>query len=390
VTSKKKVSKNKKIASQKKTSKRKGPSMDELLKKYGTQVKSMSFGDKVQGKILEITPKRVVVDIGGKSEGLVAEKAYKEAENLIKTLKVGENISASVIVPETPEGFTILSLRQTVQDVVWKRLEEAYKKGSSLIVDGKLVTQAGIVADIGGLNAFIPKSQLGREVSRNPQSLIGKSIKVKVIDLDRDSNRIVLSEKQVSEKKEIELARKAMKGVKKGDVYEGVVTSIYDFGCFVRIKVKVGADKKQVVVPLEGLVHISEISWDKVDNLNDIVTIGDKVKVKVIGKDIPAGKQGIDKPALSIKQAQKDPWESIEEKYAKEVRVKGKVVRVSDFGMFVVLEPGVEGLVHVTKIPPGKKFSKGDEVSVYIEEVDGRSRKMSLGLVLTEKPVGYK
>jgi small subunit ribosomal protein S1 len=134
---------------------------------------------------------------------------------------------------------------------------------------------------------------------------------------------------------------------------------------------------------LEGLVHISELSWDKIGKPEEIVSVGDNVKVKVIGK-----KNG--KLALSIKQTQKDPWEEAEKRYPKDKKVEGKVVRVSDFGMFVSLEPGVEGLVHITKIPPTKKFEVGDDVNVVIEEIDSKAKKLSLGLVLTAKPVGYK
>ena len=134
---------------------------------------------------------------------------------------------------------------------------------------------------------------------------------------------------------------------------------------------------------MEGLVHISEIAWEKVDNPGDLVSEGDEVKVKVIGIKN-------EKLAFSIKQALKDPWIEADKKYEIDDKVKGKVIRVSDFGLFIQLEPGVEGLLHITKIPPGKNLSRGDEVNVSIEEVDAENRKIALGLVLTEKPVGYK
>ena len=136
-------------------------------------------------------------------------------------------------------------------------------------------------------------------------------------------------------------------------------------------------------MPIEGLVHVSEFSWGKIEKPSDVVSEGKEVVVKVI--DIADGKL-----SLSFKQAQKDPWEEVEKKYKKEAKVKGKVIRRSDFGIFVELEPGVEGLIHMTKIPPGEKFEEGQEVNVYLEEIDGKKRKISLGLILTRKPIGYK
>jgi small subunit ribosomal protein S1 len=354
-------------------------SMDELLEKYGSKVKNYSRGDRVEGTILEITPKRVVVDIGGKSEGLIAEKTYKEAESYIKTLKVGDKISASIIVTETPEGFCVLSLRKVVRDAIWKKIAESLSKHTPMSIEGKAVNAAGVMVNISGLTGFIPKSQLGREAAKSPNSLIGKRFEAVVIDADRTGNKIVLSEKEVSEKEELGFIREAIEKIKEGDEFEGEVGGIYDFGCFVKIT----TGKGKTSTKLEGLVHISELSWDKVVKPSDVVSVGEKVKVKVIGKT-----KG--KLAFSIKQAQDDPWEDVSKKYKKDKKVKGRVTKLSDFGIFVALEPGIEGLIHMTKIPPGKSFNKGDEVNVYVEEVNKKARKISLGLVLTEKPVGYK
>lgn len=363
------------------SSKAEPQTMADLLAAYGDSVKRLSLGDKVTGTITAKLPGRVVVDIGGKSEGIIAEKAYKEAESLIRNLKVGDKIHAQVIVSETPDGYTVLSLRQATQDASWKRLEDSENNGTPIMVEGRVLTSAGIMVDVNGLTGFIPKSQLGKTTSKNLQNLIGKRFEAVVIDTDRISNKVVLSEKEISEKDELELVRNAIKTVKDGDVFEGEVTSIYDFGCFVKIEVPIKESKEKV--ELEGLVHISELSWDKVARSEDAFRVGEKVKVKVIGKT-----NG--KLALSVRQTQVDPWEQIEEKYKKEARVKGTISKVTDFGVFVQLEPGIEGLVHLTKIPPGKKLLRGDSVNVYVEEVDPNEKRISLGLVLTEKPVGYK
>lgn len=355
--------------------------MEDLLAQYGASVKRLSLGDKVKGRITAKLPGRVVVDIGGKSEGIIAEKAYKEAESLIKNLKVGDEIEAQVIVSETPDGYTILSLRQATADASWRKLQDSRENGTPITVEGISVTSAGIMVDVNGLTGFIPKSQLGKITAKNPQALIARRFEAVVIDTDRMSKKVVLSEKEVSEKDELELVREAIKQVVEDDTYEGEVTSVYDFGCFVKVNVPLKGVEEEI--ELEGLVHISELSWDKVGRAEDAFRVGDKVKVKVIGKT-----NG--KLAFSIRQTQEDPWDKIEDKYKKESRVKGTISKLTDFGVFVQLEPGIEGLVHLTKIPPGKSLAKGDSVNVYVEEIDPKEKRISLGLVLTEKPVGYK
>ena len=354
------------------------PTMDELLKKYNQVTRSLKVGDVVVGKIIDITPKAVFLDIGGKSEGIVAEKAFKEAESLIKNLKIEDEVKAKVLVTESRNGYVVLSLRATLYEQLWKKVLESLEKGDALDVVVKSVSNAGLMVDFSGLTGFIPKSQIGKEALASIDSLIGKNIKAVVIDAQKENNKIVLSEKEVSEAKELAIVREAVEKVKIGEIFEGEVSAIYDFGCFVKVKV----DKKDKI-PLEGLVHISELSWEKIGKPEDVASIGDKVKVKVIGKNCG-------KLSFSIKQIKGDPWENVEKRYKKEAKFKGTVSKVSNFGVFVTLEPGVEGLVHITKIPPDKRLLKGEDVDVYVEEVNRAKKKISLGLILKEKPMGYK
>jgi len=355
--------------------------MEELLAQSGGKIHAYTRGEKIEGVVVDITNKKVALDIGGKSEGLVAEKAFDEAKEFIKTLKPGDKVLATVIIPESPDGTTILSFRHAAQDSSWKKLEDSLTKGTPVEARVRGVNPSGVNVEIDGLSGFIPGSQLGKSVSKNIQNMIGRSLQVKAIEVSRQQNRIVLSEKAVSEASQIETAKKALDVVKEGEIYDGEVTSVLDFGCFV--KVMVGDKGKKKKTELEGLVHVSELSWKKVDSPSDIVASGDKIKVKVIGKE-----KG--KLSLSVKQAQKDPWDDIDKRYIKDAKVKGEVVKISDFGVFIQIEPGVEGLVHLTKIPPGKKLGKGDKVDCYVEEIDKATRRLSLGLVLTQKPVGYK
>lgn len=355
--------------------------MDELLSTYGGDFSGISVGSKVKGIVTEKSSGKLVVSIGAKSEGLVAERAYKEAEDYIKTLSIGDEIEGTVLVSETPDGYTILSLRRSAENATWEKIEDAKNKLTPVAVDVKGVVPSGLTVFYNGLTGFIPTTQLGREISKNTQNLIGKRISVIIIDFDRSTNKVILSEKEVSEKEELEKARDVMENLKEGEIFEGEVTTIYDFGCFVKIEVGKGKDKEKI--PLEGLVHVSELEWNKVSTPDEVVKVGDKVKVKLIGRRNS-------KLAFSIRQTQDDPWVQISEKYGKDKEYKAEVVKISDFGVFVQLEPGVEGLIHITKIPPDKKLHIGDEVKVYVEDIDKETKKLSLGLVLTEKPVGYK
>jgi len=378
VTVKKKSTRKK--STSRKTSLRGEPkSMAELLQLYGGAPKGLTRGQKVKGKVTEKSSKRLLLDIEGKGEGLVAEKAFDEAKSFIKGLEVGDEVIAEVIVAETPDGFTILSLRKAAQETAWEKLKEAKKEKKAIGVLAKGVNPSGVVVDVVGLTGFIPGSQLGKQVSKNPSGLVGKNFKAQVLELDRLTNKIILSEKAESEGEDMKLASKALKKIKKGEVYKGRVVTVASFGCFVEIKEKIEGKE----VPIEGLVHVSELSWGKIEKPSDVVSEGEEVVVKVI--DTADGKL-----SLSFKQAQKDPWEEVEKKYKKEAKIKGKVVRRSDFGIFVELEPGVEGLIHMTKIPPGEKLEEGQEVNVYLEEIDVKKRKISLGLILTRKPIGYK
>lgn len=363
----------------KKISKSEPKSMAELLQAYGGAPKGLTRGQKIKGRVIEKSPKRLLLDIEGKGEGLVAEKAFDEAKGFIKGLEVGDEVTAEVIVAETPDGFTILSLRKAAQEAAWEKLKEVKEKKKAIGVLAKGVNPSGIVVEIEGLTGFIPGSQLGKQASKNPSGLVGKNFKAQILELDRLANKIILSEKAESEREDVKRASQALKKVKKGEVYKGRVVTVADFGVFVEIKEKIEGKE----VPIEGLVHVSELSWGKVEKPSDAVSEGKEVTVKVIDT---AG----DRLSLSIKQAQKDPWEKAEKRYKKDAKVKGKVTKHSDFGVFVELEPGIEGLIHMTKIPPGKKFGESQEIDVYVEEIEAKKRKISLGLVLTRKPVGYK
>ena len=353
--------------------------MADLLKRKEIRIPRIETGQKIMAKVVEITKKSVILDIGGKSEGLVIDDAFDEARDLIKTLAAGDEVWTKIIVPETSEGVTLLSLRQAAYEAFWNELTEAKNSSKEVTVLGKHANETGVSVEVDGVNGFIPISQLGKKAYSNPQELIGKRFPAKIIEIDRQKGRIVLSEKAVSEKDEVKLQEDALKALAGGEIVEGVIMKLTTFGAFVEIPASVG--KKEIKI--EGLVYITELSWEKRINLEEVYKVGDKIKVKVLG--LRDGKL-----ALSAKQAQKDPWEEVERKYKKDSKIEGKVARISDFGIFIEIEFGIEGLLHLTKIPPGRSFKVGEAVNCYIEEVDAKGRRISLGLVLTSKPIGYK
>ncbi len=348
--------------------------MEDLLKKYDASIKGFKRSEKITAKLLEIGKKSASFDIGGKAEGIVGDAYFQEAREFIKGLKPGDSVTATVMDPETYNGTVLLSLRHAASNSLWEKAEKFKKDSTPINVMVRNVNNAGIVVDWEGINGFIPSSQVGKK-AKDKDDLTGNSITVKITEIDKSRKKIVFSEKAVSESANIEAIKKALVKIKEGEIYEGDVVTVTDFGLFVSIKVE--------KTNIEGLVHVSEIAWNKTEKPSSAFNPGDKVKVKVIGKKD-------DKLALSIKQAQEDPWKNVSEKFKVEGKGKGKVMRVSDFGAFIEMAPGIEGLVHITKIPPATRLTKGEEVNYYIEEIDPKNKKIALGLVLSSKPVGYK
>jgi ribosomal protein S1 len=351
--------------------------MEELLAMTGYSLKGFKRGDTVKGRVGQIIGRTILVDVGGKMEAIISESEYETARDYLKSLKVGDEVSGYVVSPESDSGQMVLSLRRAAADNRWKLFEEALDSQSVMTGHAKGVTKGGLLVEVEGMVGFVPSSQLSKEVVDNPEKLVNKVVMVKVIEVDRDQNRLVLSEKAVTESAEIEERRKALAAVKQDGIYTGKVVGVVPFGVFVEIPV----DGQK----LEGLVHISEISWEKVDSVGKSVKEGDEVEVQVIGTDEENGKL-----ALSMKRLRDDPWKEMASKYPVESKHKGKVVKVMPYGVFVNLDKGIEGLIHASKMPADMSFKEGDEVDVFVESVDLDKRRLSLGVVLMAKPVGYK
>jgi len=379
---------------------KKPQTMEELLAQTGYKLKGLKKGQKVKGVVTDVTKKMILIDIGAKTEGVVIEKEYELAREMMEGLQVGDEVEAYVGSPENERGQILLSLRQTVMNKRWELFEQLLKTKKAVEVRGLEVNKGGIIVKVQGVRGFVPSSQFGRQYLGRLDKLQNKPFQVKVIEVDREKNRLIFSEKAVSEQAALAQQSVALKLVKVGDVLEGVVSGIMPFGVFVRANVvggkaakktsKTKADKKKEVEKadewfLEGLVHISEISWEKVESPGVHFKTGDKIKVKVIGVDEKSARLN-----LSVKQLTGDPWMKMVDKYPEGSKIKGEITRLAAFGAFVNLEPGVDGLIHISKIPADEEFKVGQTIECFVESVDPEHRRMSLGLALMKKPVTYK
>ncbi len=350
-------------------------SMEELLAAEGIELFGFKKGQEVKGKINAIKNKAIYIDIGGKTDAIVASKEYEFVKDYIADLKVGDEIEVQVKSPENDKGQILVSIRGAASGYGWSFFKDKEENGMEVTVFAKELNRGGaVVVAPFGFFGFIPGSQIGAKYDGDPEKMLGKKIKAKVLEVDQSKNRLVFSERLVSEPTKVGEEVSAIESLEIGGEFEAEVVRVEPFGIFVKIVL----GEKEGKLTLEGLVHISEISWEKVENVTSMFRAKDKIRVKLINKE-----EG--RLQFSIKRLSVDPWENIEEKYPKDKELEGVVVRVANFGALVKLETGVEGLVHVSKLMGGASLKEGDQVQVYIESVDVKKRKISLGLVVTDK-----
>lgn len=360
--------------------------MDKLMDGAAKFPGALKKNQEVEGVISSLGKKMVLVDIGAKTEGVVTGEDLVEAADVLEGLKVGDKISAFVKFPENDQGQIILSLKQAADENRWSRYKKIMDEEKEVDVVGLEVNKGGMVVKIGDIRGFVPTSQFGEKFLGNMDELLNKSFKVRVIEVDKEQNRLIFSEKLVSDSEALAKKGEALEMVTVGDKFDGTVSGIMPFGVFVTVNVPMKAKPKdEEMAKVEGLIHISEISWEKVEDPNVMFKVGQEVKVQVIGIDKANGKLN-----LSIKQMTNDPWTEIEKKYAVGTKHTGKVVRIAPYGIFVNFDKGVDGLIHISKKPAEKEFNVGDSVEVFVEMIDVKNRRMSLGVVLTEVPVAYK
>ena len=349
--------------------------MDDLLAQAGDNIKQIAAGDMVNGTVLSVRKHEVLIDLGPLGVGLVPRREVGFSKNYT----VGDEVVASVVDPELDNGYSLLSLRKAAKDRGWDEVFAKLETGEIITVVPYDANRGGMLVEYEGIRGFLPVSQLSAEhyprvgssdkdeILQRLNTLVNKDIKVRILDADRKTNKLIFSEKEAVKEG---LAERFQK-MAIGDTVEGVVTGVVDFGVFVNVE------------GIEGLIHISEISWERVNNPADYVKVGQTVKAKIIAIDK-------ERLSLSMKQLTKDPWLDEVGQFKPGDKVEGTVTRITPFGAFVQLSPAVEALVHVSELggdgtDPEKVFTLNERKEFTVLDIDKENRKISLSLGKSKK-----
>ena len=359
--------------------------MEALLQEHEDLMHTPVKGDVLTGTIIEKTGNAMYIDIGQVGVGVVYGKELFDDIDTFQTAKIGDPAQATVLELDNEDGYVELSLRSATRDRSWKELRRKYEEGvpfESEIIDAN---KGGLIVRVNGVTGFLPVSQLApdhyprveggdkNKIFDRLKSYMGEKFKIKIINIDQEEEKLIVSEKSaVSDEMSVTLDH-----LGEGKVVEGVVSGVVDFGAFVKFKEN---DQE-----LEGLVHISELAWQRIDNPADFVSVGDEVKAKVIGVD-----DGL-RISLSLKQLQEDPWMKVAKKYSIGDSVKGEVLKVTPFGGFVRLDRDIHGLVHVSELPeeakgdPSAVLTAGEEREFTIISLEPKEHRLGLSLRTKKK-----
>jgi len=352
-------------------------SMEELLKS-SPQMLIPNPGEIIEGKVIDVTKHRILVDIAGVNTGIIAGRETRDSMDTIKDLKIGDNVIASVLESESDEGFVVLSLRKASQDRAWQKFVDAFENKDVITVKANEANKGGLLLEVDGIKGFIPVSQLAplhyprvngadaNLILQKLKKLIGIPLEVKIINLDQDTGKLILSERAAFR----EERQKALGDLKVGDVVDGKISGVVKFGIFVAFD------------GLEGLVHISEIAWGHVSNPSDFGKVGDPVKIQVIGIEG-------DKISLSIKRLTDDPWKDAAKEFNLGNIVKGQINRIAPFGAFIKLTDDINGLIHLSEMAnedgssindPGDVLTVGDTVEAKVIDINLDDHRIGLSL----------
>ena len=349
--------------------------MDDLLAQAGDNVKQLVAGEVVPGTVLSVKKHEILIDLGPLGVGLVPRREVGFSKNYNE----GDEVSVSIVDTELDNGYSLLSLRKAVKDRGWDDVSEMFEAGEIITITPYDANRGGLLVEYEGVRGFLPVSQLSAEhyprvgssdkdeILQRLNALINKELKVRILDVDRKANKLIFSEKEAV--KDGLAAR--FKELSIGDVVKGVVTGVVDFGVFINVD------------GIEGLIHISEISWERVSNPSNYVKVGQAIEAKIIAIDK-------ERLSLSMKQLTQDPWLDEVERFKPGDVVEGTVTRITPFGAFVQLSSSVEALVHVSELggdgtDPEKIFTLNERKSFVILEVDKDNRKISLSLADKKK-----
>jgi small subunit ribosomal protein S1 len=337
---------------------------------YEETFRNLEEGTITEGRVVALTKDKVVVDIGYKSEGMISGDQFSAEE--LQTLKVGDCLQVYIEECEDADGNLVLSKEKADKMKIWEELEKLYKDEKS--IEGKIVSRikGGMMVDI-GVKAFLPGSQIDLHPVRDLDGLVGKTFPLKIIKINHRRGNVVVSRRVLLEETRDKKRQTTLANLKEGQLIQGMVKNITDYGAFIDLG------------GIDGLLHITDMSWGRVGHPSEMFSVGDKVEVNVLKYDRETGRI-----SLGLKQKSADPWTNVAGKYPIGTRVRGRVVSLTDYGAFVELEPGVEGLVHVSEMSwthevrhPSRVVSVGDQVEAAVLNVDPSSRKISLGMKQT-------
>ena len=342
---------------------------EKLLEAYNTNI---TEGEVVKGKVLQVSDSEVVVDVGYKSEGMINVNEFRNEKGEV-TVKAGDTVDVLLEKAEDKNGYLVLSREKAEKMKVWDVIEEAYQ--NKTIVKGRVIERikGGLAVDI-GVRAFLPGSQVDVRPVRNLDSMRGQDLEMRVIKVNKKRGNIVLSRKVVLEEHLTERKSETLEALEEGRVFRGVVKNLTDYGAFIDLG------------GIDGLLHITDMSFGRIQHPSELFNVGDQTEVVVLKFD-----RETERVSLGYKQLAPDPWESAQESFPIGTRVKGKIVSLTDYGAFVELKPGVEGLIHVSEMSwskrvkhPSKVLNVGDEIEAMVLQVDAGERRISLGLKQVE------
>ena len=345
---------------------------EKLLDMYDVSFKNLAEGEVVRGKVLKVLPGEVIVDVGYKSEGIIDIGEFTDGAGRVH-VAVGDQVDVLLEKTENKEGYVVLSKEKAEKMKVWEEVERAYNTGQ--VVTGRVIERikGGLAVDI-GVRAFLPGSLVDIRPVRNLDSLRNKEFRMRVIKVNKRRGNIVLSRKAVLEEENQEKKRRTLETLEEGKRVKGVVKNITGYGAFLDLG------------GIDGLLHITDMSWGRINHPSELFAVGDEVEVVVLKFD-----RQTERVSLGFKQLKADPWDKVGDRYPQGNRIKGKVVSLTDYGAFVELEEGVEGLIHVSEMSwtkkvkhPSKILNVGDTVDALILDVDLKQRRLSLGLKQTE------
>jgi len=348
--------------------------MAELLQKAKSKFVTLKKGDSIKGIITKLTPSEILLNINAKTEAVVLEKDKKILNKILSSLRVGDEVSVTVLNPESDFGNPVVSLRKSIDDMVWTKLLALKKNQEVLEVIVDSVTRGGyLVTTLDGVSGFLPNSHIS--TLENPENLIGKTIKVIALDLNRSLNKIIFSQRQVLGLGDFE---KKILDFKIGQKIDAIISNIASFGIFVTMQTRVAGY-------VEGFIHISELSWESISDISENFGVGQKITAVITGFDKESRRVN-----LSIKRLAGDPLEKRLEEFPVDKKIKTKVVKIISSGVLFDLGEGIVGIIKKDKIPPNVSYKEGLEVEATVSSIDKKRHRVVLTPVLKEKPIGYR